>query len=98
MISNLDGNFEDARIVDFGIAKLLDKEGENKDVGHLTQTGELFGSPLYMSPEQCRGTRVDARTDIYSMGCVMYETLTGRPSIYGCHHRRNIDDANDGYS
>jgi serine/threonine protein kinase len=82
MISNLDGNFEDARIVDFGIAKLLDKESEKGD-GHLTQTGELFGSPLYMSPEQCRGSQVDGRTDIYSMGCVMYETLTGRPPFMG---------------
>ncbi len=82
MISNKDGNFEDARIVDFGIAKLLDKEDESDD-GHLTQTGELFGSPLYMSPEQCRGSQVDARTDIYSMGCVMYETLTGRPPFKG---------------
>jgi serine/threonine protein kinase len=82
MISNKDGNFEDARIVDFGIAKLLDKEGDSDD-GHLTQTGELFGSPLYMSPEQCRGSQVDARTDIYSMGCVMYETLTGQPPFKG---------------
>lgn len=84
MISNRDGNFADARIVDFGIAKLLDKENEGEtDVGNLTRTGELFGSPLYMSPEQCRGTQVDARTDIYSMGCVMYETLTGRPPLKG---------------
>lgn len=83
MISNRDGNFADARIVDFGIAKLLDKEDENNDSGHLTRTGELFGSPLYMSPEQCRGSQVDARTDIYSMGCVMYETLTGRPPLKG---------------
>lgn len=83
MISNRDGNFADARIVDFGIAKLLDKEDENNDSGHLTRTGELFGSPLYMSPEQCRGSQVDARTDIYSMGCVMYETLTGQPPLKG---------------
>ncbi len=83
MISNRDGNFADARIVDFGIAKLLDKEDENNDAGQLTRTGELFGSPLYMSPEQCRGSRVDARTDIYSMGCVMYETLTGQPPLKG---------------
>lgn len=83
MISNRDGNFADARIVDFGIAKLLDKDGEREDAGHLTQTGELFGSPLYMSPEQCRGQHVDARTDIYSMGCVMYETLTGKPPLKG---------------
>ncbi len=83
MISNRDGNFADARIVDFGIAKLLDKEDEGNDSSHLTRTGELFGSPLYMSPEQCRGSAVDARTDIYSMGCVMYETLTGRPPLKG---------------
>ncbi len=82
MISNQDGNFEDARIVDFGIAKLLDKEG-GADDGQLTHTGELFGSPLYMSPEQCRGSEVDARTDIYSLGCVMYETLTGRTPFRG---------------
>ncbi|MBS1954290.1 MAG: protein kinase [Cyanobacteria bacterium SZAS-4] len=83
MISNRDGNFADARIVDFGIAKLLDAEDQNNDSSHLTRTGELFGSPLYMSPEQCRGSQVDARTDIYSMGCVMYETLTGRPPLKG---------------
>jgi serine/threonine-protein kinase len=83
MISNQDGNFEDARIVDFGIAKLLDKEEGADDDGHLTHTGELFGSPLYMSPEQCRGSEVDARTDIYSLGCVMYETLTGRTPFRG---------------
>lgn len=83
MISSRDGNFADARIVDFGIAKLLDKEEEQADEGHLTKTGELFGSPLYMSPEQCRGSQVDARSDIYSMGCVMYETLTGKPPLKG---------------
>ncbi|MFN8555470.1 MAG: protein kinase [Candidatus Obscuribacterales bacterium] len=83
MLSNRDGNFADARIVDFGIAKLLDKEDEQTDSGHLTKTGELFGSPLYMSPEQCRGSHVDARSDIYSMGCVMFETLTGQPPLKG---------------
>lgn len=83
MISNLAGAFEDAKIVDFGIAKMLDKDGSDRDVGHLTRTGELFGSPLYMSPEQCRGKPVDGRTDIYSMGCVMYETLTGHPPFSG---------------
>jgi serine/threonine protein kinase len=65
------------RVVDFGIAKvgLIDL----RKTSELTQTGELFGSPLYMSPEQCVGETLDVRSDIYSFGCVMYETLCGRP-------------------
>jgi serine/threonine protein kinase/tetratricopeptide (TPR) repeat protein len=71
------------KIVDFGIAKILPQEG--REAAQLTQTGEIFGSPMYMSPEQCRGERLDARSDIYSMGCVMYETLTGGPPIEGAN-------------
>lgn len=69
------------KLVDFGIAKVNEQKGV--DATKLTQTGELFGSPLYMSPEQCRGDDVDARSDIYSLGCVMYESLTGRPPFQG---------------
>ncbi|HEY9680252.1 MAG TPA: serine/threonine-protein kinase [Oculatellaceae cyanobacterium] len=59
-------------IVDFGLAKrqTVDK--------NLTQTGDIFGTPLYMSPEQCMGNPVDQRSDIYSLGCVMYESLSGK--------------------
>lgn len=64
-----------AHLVDFGIAKVLTPGGEG--IQQLTQTGEVFGSPLYMSPEQCSGAQVDQRTDIYSFGCVMYEALSG---------------------
>jgi len=81
MLSSADGSFADARLVDFGIAKLMTQEGE--DAHKLTMTGQLFGSPPYMSPEQCRGFELDARTDIYSMGCVMFEALTGRVPIRG---------------
>ena len=71
------------KIVDFGIAKLLPHSGKQSQ--NLTQTGELFGSPLYMSPEQFLGKTLDVRTDIYAMGCVIYESLIGRPPFTGEH-------------
>lgn len=72
---------EFVKIVDFGIAKVL-PEGDKK-TNQLTQTGEVFGSPYYMSPEQCAGHKLDNRSDIYSIGCVMYESLTGKPPFEG---------------
>lgn len=75
MLVELDGHPDFVKLVDFGIAKMLAPEkGES---AQLTKTGEVFGSPLYMSPEQCLGEAVDRRTDIYSLGCVMYRTLSG---------------------
>lgn len=69
------------KILDFGIAKVIDIESGASQ--KLTQTGEVFGSPLYMSPEQCQAKKLDGRSDIYSMGCLMYEALTGRPPLVG---------------
>jgi serine/threonine protein kinase len=69
------------KIVDFGIAKYSAREGG--EVQALTRTGEIFGSPLYMSPEQCLGGAVDHRSDIYSLGCVLFEALTGTPPCVG---------------
>lgn len=71
----------DVKIVDFGIAKIT--QSEAGEMQALTRTGEIFGSPYYMSPEQCLGTAIDHRTDIYSMGCVIFETLTGAPPFIG---------------
>ncbi len=75
MLVRSDENPDFVKVVDFGIAKILPEAGE---VLKLTATGEVFGSPLYMSPEQCMGRQLDARSDIYSMGCLMYEALTGK--------------------
>lgn len=66
---------ETAKIVDFGVAKIEDLGGAFQ---MLTNTGEVFGSPNYMSPEQCRGKVVDNRTDIYAVGCILYEILVGK--------------------
>lgn len=81
MLVDFSGQRDFVKIVDFGIAKLLGRaEGE---LEQLTRTGEVFGSPLFMSPEQCRGKPLDPRTDIYSLGSVMYLTLSGRPLFEG---------------
>jgi serine/threonine-protein kinase len=78
----LDENYSElVKLVDFGIAKQISLD--DADAQALTRTGEVFGSPLYMAPEQCLGRKTDARADIYSMGCVMYEVLTGRPPLVG---------------
>lgn len=66
-----------AKLLDFGLAKFLPTV--NATMHTLTQTGEVFGSPQYMSPEQCLGETLDERSDVYSLGCVMYEMLTGQP-------------------
>jgi len=72
---------ESVRVVDFGIAKLTGVDEFNQQT--LTKTGEIFGSPFYMSPEQCMGLAVDHRSDLYSLGCVFYEALTSAPPFMG---------------
>src|SRR5262249_6262255 len=68
------------KIVDFGLAKFMTGDGQNEK---LTQTGELLGTPFYISPEQCRGEAPDHRSDIYSLGCIMYRVLSGQLPISG---------------
>ena len=64
------------KIIDFGLAKATAADG-------MTATGMLMGTPYYMSPEQVRGRRVDASSDIYSLGALAYHLVTGRPPFAG---------------
>jgi serine/threonine-protein kinase len=81
MLVEEEGKKDIVKVVDFGIAKFMPSSG--KQPQNLTQTGEIFGSPIYMSPEQCLGETLDARSDVYSMGVLMYESLTGVPPLMG---------------
>jgi len=68
------------KVVDFGIARLSNQGFKTQS---QTATGLIFGTPYYMSPEQCQGSRVDLRSDIYSLGCTIFEALTGAPPFRG---------------
>ena len=70
-----------AKVLDFGMAKLI--PDDNHEESRITVTGEVVGSPFYMSPEQCMAKDLDARSDIYSIGVVMHEILTGSPVFLG---------------
>ncbi len=68
----------DIKVMDFGIARAM-----SDNQATMTQTAQVIGTAQYLSPEQARGERVDARSDLYSTGCLMYELLTGRPPFTG---------------
>lgn len=67
------------KIVDFGIAKSTKEDLSDP----LTHTGEIFGTPFYMSPEQCQGHQIDQRSDIYSLGCLFFQMLDGEMPFVG---------------
>jgi predicted Ser/Thr protein kinase len=66
-------------VLDFGVAKVLASSAESTATYASTGSGQLIGTPRYMSPEQCLGQRVGARSDLYSLGVLLYEMLAGRP-------------------
>jgi serine/threonine protein kinase len=87
VLLNTEEEGEVVKIVDFGIAKIMGYRpsagpGVASNAG-LTATGEVVGTPLYMSPEQANGRDLDGRSDIYSLGCVLYHAITGRPPFVG---------------
>lgn len=70
----LENGIERVKLTDFGLARAVD------DIG-MTRTGTITGTPQYMSPEQAQGQRVDSRTDLFSLGCVMYAMCTGQAAF-----------------
>ncbi len=73
---------DEVKVVDFGIAAMVGGGAETQ----LTKTGLLVGTPVYMAPEQIMGRTLDSRADIYSLGIIMYEVLSGRPPYRGDDH------------
>ena len=72
---------EMVKLLDFGVAKLLNRDDE--DIGFQTAAGSVIGTPAYMSPEQAGGMAIDHRSDIYSLGAIMYELFCGQPMFRG---------------
>jgi len=78
-LANRRGKANFVKLLDFGLAKLVETDASAAS----TSLGMTFGDPRYMSPEQARGDRIDRRADIYQLGCVAYEMLTGAPPFAG---------------
>ena len=80
VICDIYGERDFVKVLDFGIAKAI---GPSEEQMNLTQTGFICGTPRYLCPEQALGHEVDGRADLYSVGVLMYEMLTGRPPFIG---------------
>ena len=90
MLLDLDGEKDFVKVVDFGIARF------QHETNRLTRLGEVWGSPVYMSPEQCMGKPLDIRSDVYSLGIAMYEPSPARCRFWGrATSRRCLQQINE---
>jgi len=80
MVDGMETNSPLAKILDFGLAKPTNPVESSRPI---TKAGQVVGSPVYMSPEQVKGLHLDARSDLYSVGCILFELLTGDPLFLG---------------
>jgi serine/threonine-protein kinase len=80
-LTSVSGVADLVKLLDFGIARLVEDADQK-----MTATGQVLGTPAYMSPEQARGRPVDARSDLYAVGVVMYEALSGRMPVTGSNY------------
>jgi|GEM_PF-2257626 len=76
LLGHVDGDPDTVKVADFGLAKVF---GEDRGLKSLTDAGAVFGTPLYMAPEQARAQPADPRTDLYALGCMLFEMLSGDP-------------------
>jgi serine/threonine protein kinase len=85
------GGRDVVKLLDFGIAKRYAVDEATLPLLQLTKTGQIFGSPHYMSPEQCHGKANTPASDIYSLGCMFFEMITGNPPFSGEHAFATMD-------
>jgi serine/threonine-protein kinase len=75
---------EQVKLLDFGVAKLVDQGGDwDEDTTQITREGAIFGTPQYLAPEQAQGGAIDGRADLYALGVLLYEMLSGRVPFSG---------------
>src|SRR5919112_1797184 len=77
---------DEVKVLDFGLAKQLDEDGtKSRALSEHTRSDVVIGTPLYLSPEQARGAKVDPRSDLFTLGALLYECVSGRPAFSGAN-------------